>query len=125
MVQGHPTPCSGSGGQWPSLSSGRRNADIEYLKNNCLEKDSVVNCDETWCCVKVSDKFRKRYVWCLVNRLEKVAIYCYEDGPRGRKAQKEILEGRELRASRRMATMYTCTLTMKRLISTTSAAWPT
>ena len=71
---------------------------IEYLKNNCLEKDSVVNCDETWCRVKVAGKFRKRYVWCLVNRLERVAIYCYEDGSRGRKALKEILEGRELRA---------------------------
>ena len=71
---------------------------MEYLKNNCLEKDSVVNCDETWCRVKVSGKFRKRYVWCLVNRLERVAIYCYEDGSRGRKALKEILEGRELRA---------------------------
>ena len=71
---------------------------IEYLKNNCLEKDSVVNCDETWCRVKVDGKYRKRYVWCLVNRLARVAIYCYEDGSRGRKVLKDILEGRELRA---------------------------
>ena len=71
---------------------------IAYLKNNCLEKDSVVNCDETWCRVKVAGRFRKRYVWCLVNRQEKVAIYCYEDGSRGRKALTDILEGRELRA---------------------------
>ena len=71
---------------------------IEYLKANCLEKDSVVNCDETWCRVKVAGKFRKRYIWCLVNRQAKVAVYCYEDGSRGRKALKGILEGRELRA---------------------------
>lgn len=71
---------------------------IEYLKNNCLDKDSVVNCDETWCRVKVVGKFRKRYIWCLVNRLARVAIYCYEDGSRGRKALKGILEGSELRA---------------------------
>lgn len=71
---------------------------IEYLKDNCLEKDSVVNCDETWCRVKVAGKFRKRYIWCLVNRLARVAIYCYEDGSRGRKALKNILEGKELRA---------------------------
>ena len=71
---------------------------IEYLKDNCLEKDSVVNCDETWCRVKVAGKFRKRYVWCLVNRQARVAIYCYEDGSRGRKALKGILEGSELRA---------------------------
>lgn len=70
---------------------------IEYLKNNCLEKDSVVNCDETWCRVKVAGKFRKRYIWCLVNRLARVAIYCYEDGSRGRKVLKGILEGSELR----------------------------
>ena len=71
---------------------------IEYLKDNCLEKDSVVNCDETWCRVKVAGKFHKRYVWCLVNRQARVAIYCYEDGSRGRKALKDILEGSELRA---------------------------
>lgn len=71
---------------------------IEYLKGHCMEKDSIVNCDETWCRVKVDGKYRKRYVWCLVNRLARVAIYCYEDGSRGRKVLKDILEGRELRA---------------------------
>lgn len=71
---------------------------IEYLKDNCLEKDAVVNCDETWCRVKVDGKYRKRYVWCLVNRAAKVAVYYYEDGSRGRKVSKNILEGRELRA---------------------------
>ena len=71
---------------------------IEYLKDNCLEKDSIVNCDETWCRVKVDGKYKKRYVWCLVNKASKTAIYYYEDGSRGRKALKEILEGRELRA---------------------------
>ena len=71
---------------------------IEYLKDNCLEKDSIVNCDETWCRVKVDGKYKKRYVWCLVNKASKTAIYYYEDGSRGRKALKKILEGRELRA---------------------------
>lgn len=32
---------------------------VEYLKDNCLEKDSIVNCDETWCRVKVDGKYRK------------------------------------------------------------------
>ena len=71
---------------------------IEYLKDQCLEKDSVVNCDETWCRVKAGGKYRKKYVWCLVNRLARVAVYYYEDGSRGRKVLKDILEGRELRA---------------------------
>ena len=61
---------------------------IEYLKDNCLEKDSVVNCDETWCRVKAGGKYRKRYVWCLVNKAARTAVYYYEDGSRGRKALK-------------------------------------
>ena len=71
---------------------------IEYLKDNCLEKDSVVNCDETWCRVKVDGKYRKRYLWCLVNKASKTAVYYYDDGSRGRKVLRKILEGRELRA---------------------------
>lgn len=58
----------------------------------------MVNCDETWCRVKVGGKYRKRYVWCLVNKASKVAVYYYEDGSRGRKVLRDILEGRELRA---------------------------
>lgn len=71
---------------------------VGQLKEMALEKDSVVNCDETWCRVKVSDKYRKRYVWCLVNRESRIAIYCYEDGSRGRDALKTIIEGKELKA---------------------------
>ena len=71
---------------------------IEYLKDTCLEKDSIVNCDETWCRVKVDGKYKKRYLWCLVNKASKTAVYYYEDGSRGRKVLKKILEGRELRA---------------------------
>ena len=63
---------------------------MEYLKDNCLEKDAVVNCDETWCRVKVGGKYRKKYVWCLVNRLARVAVYYYEDGSRGRKVLKDM-----------------------------------
>ena len=71
---------------------------IEYLKDNCLEKDSVVNCDETWCRVKVDGKYRKRYLWRLVNKASKTAVYYYDDGSRGRKVLRKILEDRELRA---------------------------
>lgn len=71
---------------------------VEHLKDTCLERDSIVNCDETWCRVKVDGKYLKKYVWCLVNKAAKVAIYYYEDGSRGRKVLKDILEGRELRA---------------------------
>ena len=64
---------------------------VTYLKNTCLEKDSIVNCDETWCRVRREGCYKKKYIWCLANRLSKVVIYCYEDGSRGRDALKHIL----------------------------------
>lgn len=71
---------------------------VDELKELALERDSVVHCDETWCRVKVYDKYRKRYIWCLVNRESRIAIYCYEDGSRGRDVLKSIIEGKELKA---------------------------
>ncbi len=71
---------------------------IAYLKNTCLEKDSIVNCDETWCRVKRKGCYKKKYIWCLVNKLSKVVIYCYEDGSRGRDALKHILGDSQVKA---------------------------
>lgn len=71
---------------------------VEALKAMATEKDSIVNCDETWCKVKVRDAYKKKYIWCLVNKEQKTAIYCYEDGSRGRKALKEILADRKIKA---------------------------
>lgn len=71
---------------------------IEHLKDIALEKDSIVNCDETWCRVKVYDTYKKRYIWCIVNKRNKVAFYFYDNGSRGRDVLKGILEGRELKA---------------------------
>lgn len=71
---------------------------VTYLKNTCLEKDSIVNCDETWCRVRREGCYKKKYIWCLVNRLSKVVIYCYEDGSRGREALKHILGDSQVKA---------------------------
>lgn len=71
---------------------------IAYLKNTCLEKDSIVNCDETWCRVKREGCYKKKYIWCLVNKLSKVVVYCYEDGSRGRDALKHILGDSQVKA---------------------------
>lgn len=67
---------------------------VDELKKMALERDSVIHCDETWCRVKVYNNYRKRYIWCLVNREARIAIYCYEDGSRGRDALKSIIEGK-------------------------------
>ena len=71
---------------------------IGYLKNSCLEKDSIVNRDETWCRVRREGCCKKKYIWCLVNRLSRVVIYCYEDGSRGRDALKHILGDSQVKA---------------------------
>lgn len=71
---------------------------VDVLKEKCLDKDAVVNCDETWCRVKVEDTYRKRYIWCLVNREAKIAIYCYEEGSRSRDALKHILGDSQVRS---------------------------
>ena len=41
---------------------------IPVLKEIALDKDAIVNCDETWCRVKMQDKYKKAYIWCLVNK---------------------------------------------------------
>lgn len=64
---------------------------VEELKKTALVKDSIVNCDETWCRLKVQDRYRRRYIWCLVNREARIVIYCYEDGSRGRDVLSHII----------------------------------
>ncbi len=67
---------------------------IPLLLDKAVEKDSVVNCDETWCRVRVNGRYRKRYTWCLVNKEAKIVIYCYRKGARSRDALTDILEDR-------------------------------
>lgn len=83
---------------WLEKGAGFTKRLVETLKNMAMEKDAVVNCDETWCKVKVQDRYRKRYIWCLVNREEKIVIYCYEEGSRSRDALKNILGDRQIKA---------------------------
>ena len=47
---------------------------VESLKEVALEKDSVVNCDETWCKVRKYDHYKKCYIWVLVNKAESYPI---------------------------------------------------
>ncbi|WP_255420007.1 hypothetical protein [Parabacteroides sp. AM58-2XD] len=35
---------------------------IMVLKAMALEKDSIVNCDETWCMVRKYDHYKKCYI---------------------------------------------------------------
>ena len=68
------------------------------LKSVALEKDSIVNCDETWCKVRKYDHYKKCYIWVLVNKSEKVAIFFYEKGSRSRDVLTDFLGDSELKS---------------------------
>ena len=53
---------------------------------------------ETWCRVKVNGKYGKKYIWCMVNKEAKVAVYFYDDGSRGRKVLRDFLGETEIDA---------------------------
>lgn len=82
------------------LKKGKKYLDrlIVVLKDIALEKDSIVNCDETWCKVRKYDHYRKCYIWILVNKAEKTAIFFYEDGSRGRDVLVNFLGDAELKS---------------------------
>lgn len=56
---------------------------VVELKRIALEKVAVVNCGETWCKVRKYDRYKKCYMWVLVNKVECVVIFFYEYGPVG------------------------------------------
>ena len=64
---------------------------IPALKNIALEEGANTNCDETWVRVKTARKYKKHYIWCLVNRARKIVIFFYDEGSRGRNALKDFL----------------------------------
>ena len=76
---------------WFVKGSEYLNKVLPILKGKLLAKGAVVNCDETWCRVKVKGKYGKKYIWCMVNKEAKVAVYFYDDGSRGRKVLRDFL----------------------------------
>ena len=82
------------------LKKGKKYLDklIVALKSIALEKDSIVHCDETWCKVRKYDHYKKCYIWVLVNKAAKIAIFFYEDGSRGRDVLTHFLGDAELKS---------------------------
>ena len=68
------------------------------LKSIALEKDSIVNCDETWCKVRKYDHYKKCYIGVLVNKARKTAIFFYENGSCGREVLTDFLGDAELKS---------------------------
>ena len=82
------------------LKKGKKYLDklVAVLKDVALEKDSIVNCDETWCKVRKYDHYKKCYIWVLVNKKEKTVIFFYEDGSRGREVFTNFVGDAELKS---------------------------
>ena len=82
------------------LKKGKKYLDelVLVLKSIALEKDSIVNCDETWCKVRKYDHYKKCYIWVLVNKAQKTAIFFYENGSRGREVLTDFLGDAELKS---------------------------
>ena len=83
---------------WFVKGSKHLNKVLPVLKEKLLAKGAVVNCDETWCRVKIKGKYGKKYIWCMVNKEAKVAVYFYDDGSRGRKVLRDFLGETEINA---------------------------
>ena len=60
--------------------------------------EHLVNCDETWCKVRKYDHYKKCYIWVLVNKAQKIAIFFYENGSRGREVLTDFLGDAELKS---------------------------
>ena len=82
------------------LKKGKKYLDelVCVLKSIALEKDSIVNCDETWCKVRKYDHYKKCYIWVLVNKAQKTAVFFYENGSRGREVLTDFLGDAELKS---------------------------
>ena len=82
------------------LRKGKKYLDklVRVLKSVALEKDSIVNCDETWCKVRKYDHYKKCYIWVLVNKAQKTAIFFYENGSRSREVLTDFLGDAELKS---------------------------
>lgn len=68
------------------------------LKDAALEKDAIVNCDETWCKVRRFNRYTKKYMWVLVNKAHGIVIFFYDEGSRGRKVLTDFLGEADLKA---------------------------
>lgn len=82
------------------LRKGKKYLDelVCVLKEIALEKDSLVHCNETWCKVRKYDHYKKCYIGVLVNKAQKVSVFFYENGSRGRDVLTDFLGDAELKS---------------------------
>ena len=83
---------------WLGKVACRLNEMLPALKAKALEAGTAVNCDETWCRVRISNKYSKKYIWCLVNNQTKSVLFFYDNGSRGRQVLTDFLGSTEIAA---------------------------
>lgn len=70
---------------------------IPSLKDALFSSEPVVNCDETWTRVVLDGK-KKCYMWCMVNRESRTAMFFYDKGSRSRATLREFVGGHKVTA---------------------------
>lgn len=69
---------------------------LPTLKDLLLKNGANVNCDETWSHLRLEYRsgYKKVYVWCMVNRKEKICFYFFdkpEEGTRSREVLTQFI----------------------------------
>ena len=92
--------CRQTLGNWLYKASLPASKIVSHLLDCALCEDAVVNVDETWVRVlnEKDNTYRKKYTWCLVNKRERIVIYHYDNGSRGRKVLKELIGDHHIKA---------------------------
>ena len=72
----------------------------DYLKVKLLKIKSVLNIDETWCRVRIKfkedgtklGKYFKKYIWVIVNKIENIVYFLYDNEENDSRGQRPIME---------------------------------
>lgn len=76
---------------------------LPSLKERLLSQKANVNCDETWSRLRLQYRscYKKVYVWCMVNKKEKIVYYFFdkpEEGTRSREVLKQFLKDKKIKS---------------------------
>jgi len=76
---------------------------LPTLKEKLLSKGANLNCDETWTRLRINyrDGYKKVYIWCMVNKKEKIVYYFFDkpkEGTRSREVLKQFLDNANVKS---------------------------
>lgn len=77
--------CEQTMSNWLCKGAGLLDHLLPFLKEQLLKLKSVLHIDETWCRVRIvsevykNGRYLKKYIWVLVNKIEKVVYFFYDN----------------------------------------------